>query len=124
LNPAHVAVAAVCGHDELLVLPRPRVSLVLTGDEVVTSGIPEPGHVRDSFGPQLPSFIALLGGEVTASTRLPDNLALLVAAITAHPDVDLVITTGGTGGSDADHLHAALAELGATIHIEGVAMRP
>src|SRR6185312_14450954 len=28
LNPAHVAVAAVCGHDELLVLPRPRVSLV------------------------------------------------------------------------------------------------
>ena len=124
LNPAHIAVAAVCGHDEVSVLPRPRVSLVLTGDEVVTSGIPEPGHVRDSFGPQLPSFIALLGGEVTASTRLPDNLELLVAAITAHPDADLVITTGGTGGSDVDHLHAALSELGATIHIEGVAMRP
>ncbi|WP_349901792.1 molybdopterin molybdotransferase MoeA [Parafrigoribacterium humi] len=124
LNPAHIAVAAVCGHDEVSVLPRPSVSLVLTGDEVVTSGIPEPGHVRDSFGPQLPSFIALLGGEVTASTRLPDNLELLVAAIIANPDADLVITTGGTGGSDVDHLHAALAELGATTHIEGVAMRP
>src|SRR6185312_7307448 len=35
LNPAHIAVAAVCGHDELSVLPRPSVSLVLTGDEVV-----------------------------------------------------------------------------------------
>ena len=124
LNPAHIAVAAVCGHDELSVLPRPRVSLVLTGDEVVVGGIPEPGHVRDTFGPQLPSFVAMLGGEVTASTRLPDRLDLLVAAIDEHPDAHLVITTGGTGTSEADHLHSALAELGAEIRIGGVAMRP
>ena len=84
LNPAHVAVAAVCGYDELTVLSRPRVGIVLTGDEVVEHGIPEPGHVRDSFGPQLPSFVAMLGGEVTASTRLPDDLGLLVAAIESH----------------------------------------
>ncbi len=124
LNPAHIAVAAVCGYDELSVLPRPRVSLVLTGGEVVESGIPEPGHVRDSFGPQLPSFVALLGGEVIASTRLPDRLELLIAAIDAHPDAQLIITTGGTGSSEVDHLHTALAELGAAIEIEGVTMRP
>jgi molybdopterin molybdotransferase len=124
LNPAHVAVAAVCGYDELTVLSRPRVGIVLTGDEVVEHGIPEPGHVRDSFGPQLPSFVAMLGGEVTASTRLPDDLGRLVAAIESLGEVDVIITTGGTGSSDVDHLRSALRELDAEIRIDGVAMRP
>lgn len=124
LNPAHIAVAAVCGYDEVLVLPRPRVSLVLTGDEVVDHGIPEPGHVRDTFGPQLPSFVAMLGGEVTASTHLRDDLDLLIAAIEAHPDAEVIITTGGTGDSPVDHLRSALTKLHATIHVDGIAMRP
>jgi molybdopterin molybdotransferase len=124
LNPAHIAVAAVCGYDEVLVLPQPQVSLVLTGDEVVDHGIPEPGHVRDTFGPQLPSFVAMLGGRVTANTRLPDNLGMLIAAIEAHPDVDVIITTGGTGDSPVDHLRPALKVLRAEIRIDGIAMRP
>ncbi|WP_349897457.1 molybdopterin molybdotransferase MoeA [Parafrigoribacterium soli] len=124
LNPAHIAVAAVCGHDELLVLPTPAVGLVLTGNEVVEHGIPAAGHVRDTFGPQLPACVAMLGGEVTSSTRLPDELGLLVAAIERLSDVQVIITTGGTGTSDVDHLHAALQQLEARILIGGVAMRP
>ncbi|HEY2643637.1 MAG TPA: molybdopterin molybdenumtransferase MoeA, partial [Galbitalea sp.] len=53
LNPAHVALAASAGHDELDVQGRPRVRLLFTGDEVVLRGIPGPGFVRDSFGPML-----------------------------------------------------------------------
>jgi molybdopterin molybdotransferase len=124
LNPAHIAIAAVSGHDELSVLPRPRVGLVLTGDEVVESGIPTPGHVRDTFGPQLPAFVAMLGGEVTVSQRLPDDLDLLVSTIDALRNTEVVITTGGTGASAADHLRSALQELKAEILIDGVAMRP
>ncbi|MEO7122603.1 MAG: molybdopterin molybdotransferase MoeA [Lacisediminihabitans sp.] len=124
LNPAHIAVAAVCGYDELPVLARPSVGIVLTGDEVVEHGIPAPGHVRDTFGPQLPAFIAMLGGEVTASHRLPDDLERLISAIHEQSDVDVIITTGGTGGSDVDHLHSALRAVEAEILIDGVAMRP
>lgn len=124
LNPAHVAVAAVCGHDELSVLPRPRVSLVLTGDEVTRHGIPGPGTVRDTFGPQLPSFIRMLGGTVTAEQHLPDVLDLLVSGIRAHGEADLVITTGGTGRSPADHLRSALAAIDAEVLIDGIRMRP
>jgi molybdopterin molybdotransferase len=124
LNPAHIAVAAVSGHDELAVLPRPRVGLVLTGDEVVESGIPAPGYVRDTFGPQLPAFVALLGGEMAGSQRLPDDLDLLIATIRAQQNAEVIITTGGTGASAADHLRSALHELGAEILIDGVAMRP
>lgn len=124
LNPAHVAVAAVCGHDELAVLGTPRVGLILTGDEVISSGIPEPGHVRDTFGPQFPAFVRMLGGIVTAAQHLPDDLELLIAAIAAEADTDVVVTTGGTGHSSADHLHTALERLGATILVDGIAMRP
>lgn len=124
LNPAHVAVAAVCGHDELSVLRKPRVGLILTGDEVVTSGIPQPGHVRDTFGPQFPAFVGMLGGTVVAERRLPDDLQLLVAAIRDEPDTEVLITTGGTGRSSVDHLHTALETLGARILIDGIAMRP
>ncbi|MEO6827750.1 MAG: molybdopterin molybdotransferase MoeA [Microbacteriaceae bacterium] len=125
LNPAQVAVAAVCGHDTLSVLPRPGVSLILTGDEVVESGIPVAGRVRDSFGPQLPSFVRMLGGDIVSRHRLADNLDLLAETISAGAgSADLVITTGGTGHSRADHLHPALAKLGATLLVDGIAMRP
>lgn len=138
LNPAHVAVAAGCGRDELDVVPLPRIALVLTGDEVVEAGIPAPGQVRDSFGPMLPALIERLHGEVTTVTRLHDDLDALIAALAAEPrddassrrgtaspdDPQLIITTGGTGHSSADHLRTALHALGATILVEGVLMRP
>lgn len=124
LNPAHIAVAAVCGYDELPVLPKPRVALVLTGDEVIDRGIPTPGHVRDSFGPQLPAFVAMLGGHVTSSRRLPDDLAMLIAEIDELSDAEVIITTGGTGSSTVDHLRTALHQLGARLVVDGVAMRP
>ncbi|WP_138945979.1 hypothetical protein [Plantibacter sp. M259] len=43
LGPVHLAVAASAGFDRVSVMPLPRVRLVLTGDEVVTSGVPAPG---------------------------------------------------------------------------------
>lgn len=133
LNPAHIALAAVCGHDDLPILRAPGVALVLTGDEVIEAGIPEPGQVRDTFGPQLPAFIGLLGGEVIALHRTRDSLHDVVTALAGQASdvaaireswADVVITTGGTGSSSADHLRAALVELEGEILIDGVATRP
>ncbi|GAB3527930.1 molybdopterin molybdotransferase MoeA [Arthrobacter monumenti] len=133
VSPAHVALAAVCGHDDLPVLRAPQVALVLTGDEVVDSGRPEPGQVRDTFGPQLPSFISMLGGHVVAQHRIADNLHHVVQALAGQASnvasireggADVVITTGGTGISHADHLRAALTELEAEILIDGLSIRP
>ena len=125
LNPAHIAVAAVCGHNVLAVRRVPQVRLVLTGDEVVTSGVPAPGFVRDTFGPQLPALIALLGGEMTSTRRIGDDLQSSLDAIGDDADsADLIITTGGTSRSRVDHLHPTLAELGATLLVDGVNMRP
>jgi molybdopterin molybdotransferase len=125
LNPAHVAVIAGCGHDVVAVAAEPRVSLVFTGDEVVESGVPGPGQVRDSFGPQLPALVRMFGGRVGGTRRIGDDLAVTVAALAeAAATSDIVITTGGTGHSPVDHLRTALTALGGDLVIERIAMRP
>ena len=132
LGPVHLAVAAGAGFDRVSVMPLPRVRLVLTGDEVVTSGVPAPGFVRDSFGPSLPGVIASLGGVVTSSVRVGDDasttadalgLTSAVGAPTRHQR-DLVVTTGGTGDSRADHVRALLRDAGAEFLVDGVDVRP
>jgi molybdopterin molybdotransferase len=129
LNPGHIALAAVAGHDTLQVQPRPVVGLVLTGSEVVTAGVPDPGQVRDTFGPQLGTVIAMLGGTSAGPVRIGDTYAEWLAALGGaqtfpgrRPDV--IITTGGTGRSETDHFRAAVAALGGQLLLDGIAMRP
>jgi molybdopterin molybdotransferase len=125
VNPAHVALAAGCGYDALAVSGRPRVAFVFTGDEVVERGIPAPGMVRDSFGPQLPALLRMFGAVPASSRRVLDSLADTVAAIAADSGADeVVITTGGTGDSAVDHIRPALAELDARMLVDGIGMRP
>lgn len=126
LNPAHIALAALGGLDELGVLGRPAVKLVLTGDEVVPAGVPEPGFVRDAFSPQLGTAVGMLGGTVVGLQRAGDNLASMLDALADDEDdpADVVITTGATGHSSADFLREAIASMGGTLHVAHIAMRP
>ena len=125
LNPAHIALAAGCGHDALGVIRRPRVSLLLTGDEVDEKGIPAPGRVRDSFGPQLPAVLRMLGAEVVSRRRIPDDFTATLGALRDSSDsAEVIVTTGGTGDSTKDHLRAALDSFGADFLVTRIAMRP
>ena len=133
LNPAHLAVAALAGHDDLLVQGKPVVKLLLTGSEVVGQGLPVPGQVRDTFGPQLAAVVELLGGINGGQERIGDSYAEWLDGLADLPlevpdpsalPADVVITTGGTGRSDTDHLRRAVAELGGRLVIDGIAMRP
>ncbi len=123
LSPAHVALAAAATAETLEVAVAPRVTTVFTGDEVVLSGVPEAGRVRDSFGATLPAVLGMLGATVTGASRIGDDRAATVAAL-RDADADLVVTTGGTGGSHADHVRRALDELGADYLVPGLASRP
>jgi molybdopterin molybdotransferase len=129
LNPGHIALAAVAGHDSLQVQPRPVVGIVLTGSEVVTAGVPDPGQVRDTFGPQLGTVIAMLGGTPVGPVRIGDSYTEWLAALDGlqafpSPMPDVTITTGGTGCSETDHFRAAVAALGGQLLLDGIAMRP
>jgi molybdopterin molybdotransferase len=123
LTAPRLALAAVTGHDTVTVTVAPRLELMLLGSEVIESGLPGPGQVRDAYSPEFPALLAGMGVQVTARVRLPDDLAQTVAALRAST-ATLVISTGGSARGPADHVRAALAELGATLLIDGVRMRP
>lgn len=126
LGPAHVAYAAVAGLDALPVRRRPRVALIRTGDEVRSTGIPGLGEVRDAFGPQLPAFVRLLGGDVVSHVRIGDDAAATRDALAAatEADADLVLTTGGTGRSPADHVRRVVEDTAVDVVFGELDMRP
>ena len=105
------------------------VAIVLTGSEVVTSGVPAPGQVRDTFGPQLESVISLLGATSGSPFRIGDSYHDWLSALGDSGSLtgqrpDVTVTTGGTGRSGTDQFRAAVAALGGRLLLDGVAMRP
>jgi molybdopterin molybdotransferase len=123
VTPALLGLAAGLGLDSLCVRPRPRVRAVVSGNEVVTSGPPGPGRVRDALGPALPGLIAGLGGDVVELTRVGDDPAELAGALT-DPAGDVILTCGGSSVGTTDPLSDVLTGLGATVVVAGVACRP
>ncbi|MEV6488721.1 molybdopterin molybdotransferase MoeA [Actinoplanes sp. NPDC051633] len=128
IDPAVTGVAATCGYETLTVSRLPRAALRIFGDELLTSGPPGDGRVRDSLGPQMPGWLRRCGATIdTAAVAGPveDTLGAHLEAIRgALETADVVCTTGGTMHGPVDHLHPALAELGAEYVVNTVAVRP
>ncbi|MEU2076480.1 molybdopterin molybdotransferase MoeA [Streptomyces sp. NPDC013489] len=123
VTPAVLGLAAAAGYDELPVPPRPRVEILVLGDELLTTGLPHDGLIRDALGPMLGPWLAALGADVLATRRVGDEAEELYAAVTGSA-ADLVLTTGGTAAGPVDHVHGVLDKAGATLLVDGVKVRP
>ncbi|MGW7380376.1 molybdopterin molybdotransferase MoeA [Streptomyces sp. NPDC054794] len=123
ITPAVLGLAAAAGYDTVTVVPRPRVEVLVLGDELLTEGLPREGLIRDALGPMLPSWLRALGAEVTAVRRLGDDAKALRKALTSS-NADLLVTTGGTASGPVDHVHPTLARIGAELLVDGVKVRP
>ncbi|HZN71852.1 MAG TPA: molybdopterin molybdotransferase MoeA [Micromonosporaceae bacterium] len=129
VSPGVVGLAASCGYETLTVYPRPEAALLVFGDELLTVGLPGGGRVRDALGPQLPAWLARLGGNVVDDAVIApvgDTLDAHVDAIRGAlaGGAGIVCTTGGTMHGPVDHLHPALHKLGAEYIANTVAVRP
>ena len=125
LNPGTIGLLSAAGLDQLWVTRKPRVALVLFGDEIQLTGIPSDGLVRDALGPQLPGWLEKMGCEVVSTNFISDEISLVVQALVhASKSADIVITTGGTAHGPRDFLHEALFRIGAQILVDTVAVRP
>ena len=123
VTPAVLGLAAAAGYDTLAAIPRPRVEVLVLGDELLTEGLPQEGLIRDALGPMLPPWLHALGGEVIAVRRLGDDAKTLHRTITSS-EADLIVTTGGTAGGPVDHVHPILRRIGAELLVDGVKVRP
>lgn len=123
VTPAVLGLAAAAGCDDLPVHRRPTVELLVLGDELLDSGLPRDGRIRDALGPLLPSWLRGYGARIIAVRRVGDDLGLLRDALLRSP-ADVVVTTGGTAAGPVDFLHTALTEAGARLLVDGVRVRP
>ncbi|WP_285830665.1 molybdopterin molybdotransferase MoeA [Streptomyces meridianus] len=123
VTPAVLGLAAAAGYDELPTVRPPRVEVLVLGDELLASGLPRDGRIRDALGPMLDPWLRALGAEVTGTRHLGDRPGVLHDAV-AGSTADLVVTTGGTASGPVDHLHPVLHRMGAELLVDGVAVRP
>jgi molybdopterin molybdotransferase len=126
LRAADIAVLATAQCTELSVYRRPRVAILSTGDELVTPEQPlQPGQIVDSNQYALASFVASNGGIPLRLGIVPDQPKALKNAIAkAINSADIVLSTGGVSVGDYDYVDRILAELGGTLHIRSVAVKP
>ena len=123
LNPALIGLLAATGHDEIQVFAQPCVQIIITGDELLTSGLPTREHVRDSLGIQIPMWLKRMGAHVLPVLHIGDQAEEISAALIASP-ADIVLTTGGTAASAKDHFVNAISIAAGEVHFDGVAVRP
>lgn len=121
-----IALAAMAGHGALSVFPRPRIAILSTGDELVLPGepLPSPAHIPASNGVMLASLLSALPCELIVPPLLPDDRATIAAALDAHRDADIIVTTGGASVGDHDLIQPSLADCGGTVDFWRIAMRP
>lgn len=126
IGASEIAVLATAQCTQLAVFRRPLVAILSTGDELVT---PEqslqPGQIVDSNQYALASFVAQNGGIPIKLGIIPDRPEELTKAIAqAITSADLVLSTGGVSVGDYDYVDRILTELGGTLHIRSVAVKP
>lgn len=126
LGAAEIAVLAAAQRDRVTVYRPLRVAILSTGNELVPIGQPlQPGQIVDSNYYALAALVAALGARPVPLGIVPDQPAALRQAIqTAVTEADVVLSSGGVSVGDYDYVEAVLAELGGTLHIQAVAMKP
>ncbi len=123
LRPQDVGLLASVGASPVAVVARPRVRLLVTGNELLPPGAtPSGDRIVDSNTPMLAALVARDGGVVAESLRLRDDAAAIRAALAA-PGADVIVAAGGTSVGREDFLPLLVRELGA-LPVHGVAVRP
>jgi molybdopterin molybdotransferase len=125
IGSAQVGLLAAVGRDKVLVHPKPRVSIVCVGEELVDiDRTPGPGQVYDVNSYALAAAARDAGAEVSRVGIVPGDPRRLREIVEGRLLLsEIVVVAGGVGGSGGDEVRAALAELG-DLDTTRVAMHP
>ena len=123
LRPQDAALLASIGVAEVACVRRPRVGLVITGDELLPPGSrPSGPHIVDSNSVMLRGLVERDGGELLPFEILPDRPEVIREAL-QDERADLLLVSGGSSVGQEDHAPRLLSELG-KLEFHGVSMRP
>ena len=125
IGSAQVGLLAAVGRAKVRVHPRPRLSVLSVGDELVdVDRTPGTGQLYDVNSYALAAAARDAGAEVHRVGIAPSDPSRLRDAVEGRLLVsEIVVVTGAAGGSMGDELCTALAELG-PLDVGRVAMHP
>jgi molybdopterin molybdotransferase len=126
LNAPEIAILATAQCTPVAVYRQPVVSLLSTGNELITADQTlQIGQIIDSNQPAIAALVQQMGAITQRLGIIPDERADLKKAIAgAIAQSDVVISTGGVSVGDYDYVEEILVELGGTLHIQSVAVKP
>jgi molybdopterin molybdotransferase len=123
LRAQDVGLIASLGMAHVPVVQRPRVRLLVTGNEVKAPGEPKgPYQIYDANSAMLRGLVARDGGVLESHLRLGDDPETIRAALQAT-GADVVLVSGGSSVGSEDYAPRLIDEIG-ELPIHGVAMRP
>jgi molybdopterin molybdotransferase len=115
LQPQDIGLLASLGIYNFHVYTKPRVALLVTGDELVHPSEPlAPGKIRDANSYVLGNLIERAGGEVISLGVAPDNPAVIRERLDTaiSQQVDLILTSAGVSVGAFDYVRSVVLEKG------------
>jgi molybdopterin molybdotransferase len=125
LRPIEVAILAEIGRGMVTAVPRPRVAVLPTGNELVPIGEkPAMGQIRNSNGPLLTSAAVRAGAEAIELGVARDTRDELRGRIEQGLASDVLVLSGGVSAGKFDLVPSVLAELGAEQVFHKISLKP
>jgi molybdopterin molybdotransferase len=126
LGAGHLGLLASQGITSVLVVRRPVVAVLSTGNEVVEPGKPlGPGQIYGANNAVLRALVEDLGAVgVDAGVAVDDVHSIVTRLQYCLGEADVVITTGGVSVGPFDDVKRAFDLLGARLELWKVAMQP
>jgi molybdopterin molybdotransferase len=113
LTLPRISALASAGVGAVSVHRRPRLHLIVTGNELLPAGAPpEPGKVHESNGLMVRLLTAPAGAAITDHGVIGDDAAATRAAVEAGLEGDLLVVSGGVSVGPHDHVKPAFAACG------------
>lgn len=126
IHARDIGVIASANHPWLTVTRQPRVTIMVTGDELVLPGETiQAGKIINSNGLALKAMLEQQGAIVTLLPIIRDDEDHLIAqARHALKACDLLVTTGGASVGDHDLVQSAFQKIGLQLEFSKTAVRP
>ena len=126
IGPREVAALAASGHGHVRVFRKLKVTLFSTGSELRQPGEPlAPGQIYNSNRYMLAALLEKPWIDLVDIGPVEDNPDRLRQVLReACETSDLVVTTGGVSVGDEDHMPRVFADIGGTLDVMKVAMKP